>query len=76
MGYYSIVVWTPITRTLTTDLNLMLTREGAYFFFEKQPNVKTSCRLKCPSKNCRQMSGKSKASDRTNLATSAAPIYC
>ena len=30
---------TPITRTLTTDTNLMLTQEGAYFCFEKQPNV-------------------------------------
>ena len=34
----------------------------------------SSCRLKFPMKNCRQMSGKSKASDRTNLGTSAAPL--
>ena len=30
---------TPITGTLTTDTNLMLTQEGAYFIFEKHPNV-------------------------------------
>ena len=35
-----------------------------------------SCRLKFPRKNCGQMSGKYKASDRTNLGTSAALINC
>ena len=35
-----------------------------------------SCRLKFPRKNCRQMSGKSKVSDRTNLGTGVAPINC
>ena len=34
------------------------------------------CRLKFPRKNCGQMSGKSKVSDRTNLGTGAAPINC
>ena len=34
----------------------------------------SSCRLKLLMKNCRQMSGKSKARDRTNLGTGAAPI--
>ena len=34
----------------------------------------SSCRLKFPMKNWRQMSGKSKARDRTNLGTSTAPI--
>ena len=33
-----------------------------------------SCRPKFPWKNCGQMSGKSKASDRTNLGTGATPL--
>ena len=35
-----------------------------------------SCLLKFPRKNCGQMSGKSKTSDRTNLGKGAAPINC
>ena len=39
-------------------------------------NFFPSLRRKFPRKNCGQMSGKSKARDRTNLGTGAAAINC
>ena len=62
--------------TVITVLEAILTgkqsRENIQCFVYFFP----SCRLKFPRKNCGQMSGKSKVSDRTNLGTGAAPINC
>ena len=64
--------------TVITALEAVLTgkqpRENIYTVL--CVNFFPSLQRKFPRKNCGQMSGKSKTSDRTNLGTVAAPINC
>ena len=62
--------------TVITVLEAILTGKQSHGNIQCFVYFFPSCRLKFPRKNCGQMSGKSKVSDRTNLGTGAAPINC
>ena len=59
-----------------TVLEAVLTGKQPPEIYSVECNFFPSCRIKFPRKNCGQMSGKSKASDRTNLDTGATLINC
>ena len=62
--------------TVITVLEATLTGKQSHENIQCFVHFFPSCRLKFPPKNCGQMSGKSKVSNRTNLGTGAAPINC